>query len=291
MLLIVTALRKEAEPLISHFRLKRNMSARAFPVFESESVTLAISGTGKLRAAIAATQLLSRPGLSAEETFLCNFGFCGTRDEALPSGTLVAVHKISDADTGRDYYPDYPLAVSEPIPHAVCICVPHLVRSGDDPVFKRYPDAQICDMESAGIAEAAGQFLSTRRVLIVKLVSDSLEPKIEDMKVLDRFLLENAPRVMRIFEEAARSAADSNKCSDRCLREHIAPISGRLRLTVQMQNQLIAELRRAILSGMPVETLPSADDYPKPVDKKERKNAFENVLRHLRNSSISDDLH
>lgn len=291
MLLIVTALRKEAEPLISYFRLKRDMRAGAFPVFENESVALAISGTGKLRAAIAATQLLTRPGLSPEESFLCHFGFCGARDEGLAPGTLVLPHKISDADTGRDYYPDYPLSVSEPIPCAVCVCAPHLVRSGIDPIFERHPDAQICDMESAGIMEAAGRYLSTRRVLILKLVSDTLEPTIDDISVLDRFLFVNAPLAIRLIEEGARSSEDPNEWSDSRLRDLISPLSERLRLTAQMQNQMIAELRRALLSGMPPESLPDASGLPKPTGKTERKIAFEDVIRRLRDPSISDDLH
>ncbi len=299
MLLIVTALRKEADPLISHFRLKRDMSAGAFPIFENDSVLLAISGTGKLRAAIAATQLLTRPGLSPEDSFLCNFGFCGARDVNLLPGTLVLPHKISDADTGRDYYPDYPLCVSEPVPRAVCVCAPRPVRSRIDPIFDRHPDAQICDMESAGIMEVAGRYLSTRRALILKLVSDTLkpvtsgatDPVIDDMSLLDRYLEENAPLVIRIIEEGTRMSGDPNDCSDRRLRGLIAPLSEQLRLTAQMQNQLISALRRALLSGMPPEALPDASGLSKPADKTERKNAFEGILRHLRDQSIPDDLY
>lgn len=291
MLLIVTALRKEADPLISHFHLKRDMSARAFPIFENESAVLAISGTGKLRAAIAATQLLNRPEISPDETFLCHFGFCGARDGSLSPGTLVLPHKVCDADTGREYYPDYPLCVSEPIPRAVCVCAPHPVRSGDDPIFERHPDAQVCDMESAGIMEAAGRYVSTRRVLILKLVSDMLDPMIDDVRVLDRFLSDNAPLAIRIIEEGARASEDPNEWSDRRLRDRITPLSGRLRLTAQMQNQLIAGLRRALLSGMSPDTLPDASGLPEPADTKERRVAFEGILRHLRDQSIPDDLH
>jgi spore photoproduct lyase len=290
-LLIVTALRKEAEPFISAFHLKRDMRFGAFPVFENESVALILSGTGKLRAAIASTALLSRPGISPEDTFLCHFGFCGSRDDTLAPGSLVAMHKISDADTGRDYYPDYPLALPGPIPRAACVCVPRLIRTGDDPFFEKHPDAQVCDMESAGIMEAAGRYLSTRRVLILKVVSDLLAPEIADISELDRYLLNHTPAVLGILLNAMRSAEDTVETSDTRMRKLIAPISARLRLTAQMEKQLIDSARRAILGGAGVDTLLDASAINEPADKRERKQAFEQIIRRLRDAAVSGDLH
>ena len=47
MLLIVTALRKEAEPFISALRLTRDMRSGAFSIFVGESVALVIEVSQK----------------------------------------------------------------------------------------------------------------------------------------------------------------------------------------------------------------------------------------------------
>ncbi len=291
MLLIVTALRKEADLFISSLHLTRDMQSGAFPVFVGDSIALIISGTGKLRAAIAATHLLSRPEIAVEETFLCNFGFCGSMDQALPPGSLVTVPKVSDADTGRDYYPDYPLSMPDSIARACTLCVTRPMGSEGISIFEKHPDAQICDMESAGIMESAGRFLSTRRVLILKIVSDMLNPVIPDLSVLDRYLLNNAATVLDILRAADLSTADSMETSDTRLFRLIEPLSIRLRLTARMEKQLVETARLAILGGAAVEDLLDASEFIEPADKRERKKDFEQILRRLRDAAISDNLH
>jgi hypothetical protein len=145
-------------------------------------------------------------------------------------------------------------------------------------------------MESAGIMEAAGRFLSTRRVLILKVVSDMLTPEIPDLSLLDRYLLNHASAVLNILREAERSSADFKETSVTNLRNLIGPMSARLRLTAQMERQLTNAARRAILEGTCVESMLDASQICEPTSKRERKEVFEQIIRHLRDDAIPDNL-
>ncbi|MBN1891758.1 MAG: hypothetical protein JW780_03185 [Clostridiales bacterium] len=291
MLLIVSALRKEADPLISSFRLTRDMKSHAFPVFTNDRIRLIISGTGKLRAAIAATDLLSRTDVTVDESFLVNFGVCGSRDPKLPPGTLCVAHKISDADTGRDYYPDYPLSMDDTIPRASDLCVPRPVSDPDDKIFENAPDAQICDMESAGIMEAAGRYLPPHRILILRIVSDLLSPRIPDTAILDRYLNENLAFVLDILRDADGSVTAPLETSDTVLRQRLSLLSRRLSLTTQMEKRLLDATRKAILFEKDVDGILDISQIRTPEDKRERKETFERIIHRLEAGAITDHLH
>lgn len=291
MLLIVSALRKEADLLISSFRLTRDMKSHAFPVFTGDRIRLILSGVGKLRAAVAATTLLSRADVSADESFLINFGFCGSGDPELRPGALCVAHKIRDADTGRDYYPDYPLSMDDTIPHVSALCVPRPVSGRDDQIFENASDAQICDMESAGIMEAAGRYLPAHRVLIMRIVSDALCPRIPDPAILDRYLNENLASVLGILRDAEASISPRSITSDAVLRQRLSPLFRRLSLTAQMEKLLIEATRKAILFEKDVDDTLDISQIRAPKDKRERKEVFERIIRRLQPDTIADHLY
>lgn len=285
MLLIIAALQKEAAPLISRFRLKKDMSIFELPVYLGPDAVLAVSGVGKLRAAIAATFLLSRNYCPMQEVLLCSIGFCGSRSDQYPPGTLCAVFKVTDADTKRDYYPDYPISADLGIPGSGLLCIPGVVRSAEDPLLRSFPDAELVDMESAGVMEAGGRFLQTHQTLLLKIVSDLLTGtpgEMPDMKTLDKYLSEGVLQAEPILRKANRDICSSPGLrDDKEFNQWIERVSGRLQLTVQMQRRLVLAARKALLSGTDPESLFEALPEAGPSGKKERTAALEQFILSL----------
>jgi nucleoside phosphorylase len=184
MILFITALKIEADPLIRRYALQRDMNAAAFPVFTGKDVALIISGTGKVNAAMAVTVLAEKYTADRDDTILVNFGFCGSFDESLQPGTPVTLHKITDVDSGRDLYPE--ICEDEKILSKYAGCFSKVVRTEDFATDR--PSFDVCDMESAGIIAAASRYFTTHRVLFFKIVSDLLRPD-----ALDRSLLSSYP--------------------------------------------------------------------------------------------------
>jgi nucleoside phosphorylase len=281
-LLIISALQKEAAPLISLFRLKKDMNIHEFPVYLGKDAVLVVSGVGKLRAAIAATFLLSGNYCPAHGALLCNIGFCGSTSEKYPPGTLCAVHKVTDADTRRDYYPDYPISVDIGVPTSALLCVPQIIRSKTDPLLLPFPDAELIDMESSGIMEAGARFLQTHQVLLLKIVSDVLASNATDMlnpKLLDEYMLSGVLLAEPILRKANEDIRRSPGLIDeKDLREWIDSVSIRLHLTVQMERRLYLAARKALLSGIRPEAILSSFPDSSPSGKQERTAALEQFI-------------
>ncbi|ACM93602.1 conserved hypothetical protein [Nautilia profundicola AmH] len=145
MLNIVTALKIEAEPIIKHFKLKSRDG-----IYQNETINLIITGQGKIKSAINTALLLSKhiyPTL--------NIGIAGSSDYDVNEGFFI--HKITDSDTGYNYYPDIINSQTEEI---------HTVSK----IGKYY---KLTDMEASGFFEAAYKFLNVNEIILYKIVSDT----------------------------------------------------------------------------------------------------------------------
>ena len=197
MKVLVTALAAEARPLIRHFKLRKDDCPGGIPSYRSEDTCLVISGTSKVKAAIATTWILSQtPGM--EDSVALNFGFCGCRDRTEPVGTLFLINRIRDVATGRTYYPDilfrHDLMESS-------------VSTHDRPVREERSDGTgtpLVDMEASGFFEAAARFLPPERIICAKLVSDHLEEGRLSARGLERLIEARTAELEQIIEGAGR---------------------------------------------------------------------------------------
>lgn len=171
MLLFIFALRAEAEPFITAWKLKKNMSVHGYPVYEGADRALVISGVGKLNAAAATTLLLAlyqlKNNQQLDDTLIINIGCCAAIS-SLPIGELLVVAKIVDAETGYSYYPDTAPTIK---------LVRGRLETRSRPVTpencqNKVDFPQIYDMEAAGIAAGAKHFLGPHQLLLLKLVTD-----------------------------------------------------------------------------------------------------------------------
>ena len=195
MKLIVTALHVEARPLLDHFKLKKDTASSRIPLFRNDDACLAISGTSKLKSAVATTWLLSQFA-DLEGVALLNFGLCGSGDPKIPVGELFLINKITDAATGRSFFPDILFR------HTLRECS---LATYDRPVVENQlsdKSDRLVDMEASGFFQAAASFLPPDRILCAKLASDHLEERRLSKQRLEPLLENRVGDLERILAQA-----------------------------------------------------------------------------------------
>ena len=247
MLYIITAIRWEALPLIRRLHLKKDASAHPFPVYRNDDTCLIISGTGKMRAAIATTFLLSTYG--ADHATVLNIGVCGAIPTESASATdkdtqLYQAGKITDADTGRDYFPD--LSLSLPPRPLLCTGAPVdaevlLSMSVQDP-------NTLIDMESAGVIAAASVFVDAHRIVVLKIISDFCEPNSVSASDISA-CMETALEELRIVLPQIQNLSVSEDDDLFVVLEDFRQWAVDCRFTKTMQSLLMSDLKNAYACG------------------------------------------
>ena len=165
---LVVALPCEAKPLVAHYRLKRRLREKAFPVYERDGLCLTVSGIGKT--AMAAAVAYSHMALGAQRHAVwVNIGVAGHRTHAI--GHAYLAHKITDADSGRRWYPPW---VFQPPCSSEYVCTVARPQPG-------YPEPVLYEMEASGFYETATRFSTSELVQCVKIVSDNASSPAEQV--------------------------------------------------------------------------------------------------------------
>ncbi|WP_244310895.1 hypothetical protein [Methylotuvimicrobium buryatense] len=174
------ALPCEAKPLVAHFGLKKDTAVRAFAMYRNESIYLTVTGPGKsaMAAGLAYTQAVSA---CLENALFINVGVAGHRTHDI--GSAWTINKVSDADTGRNYYP---------MPVYGLSCPATSLLTGSKPQFD-YNHEHLCDMEASAFFETAARFSTGELIQCLKVVSDNrLEPgRNLDPKVVEQLIGNN----------------------------------------------------------------------------------------------------
>jgi len=155
MLNIITALKIEAKPIIEKFNLKPQGE-----IYQNNYINLIITGQGKIKSAINTALLLNK---HPQKTL--NFGIAGSSIYKINEGFFV--HKITDADSGFEYYPDF-----YKLPHTSLYTV-----------SKPGVYYTLTDMEGSGFFEACYKFLSTEKIILYKIVSDNPDFPVKKEKI------------------------------------------------------------------------------------------------------------
>lgn len=273
MITILTALMLEAAPLIRHFGMKKDLSRKDFPVFRHDDILLAVSGVGKVQAAMAAAALLSANPPNGQDLLL-NIGFCGIKPQdvggnpapAVPAGTILSVWKVTDMDTGCDLYPDVYHGLDLPAAALQCHPTVQTIPQDVEPVFSTARDGSLLppqiiaiDMESAGIMAAARIWLAPHQVVLLKIVSDQLDPAGQARTAANKTRLDGLMTAsLAVIDQVIASwqawtATDPSTATIALPAEDTAMlelVSARLHLTVAMRRILAEDLRKARLLGL-----------------------------------------
>ncbi len=239
-ILLAIALHPEARPVIERFRLKQDASFD-LPVFRRDDVWLAVTGTGRMKSAIATTHLIAQVE-TRENTFIFNLGIAGHTQKAgegpVSVGDRFLVNKIVEQGTGRSFYPD--LLARTPLAESP-------VTTVDQPLGRTDADGVepgLVDMEATGFYQAAAAFLPPHRIGCVKIVSDHLETRRLDKRHVSELIaqsLEELEETISAYSNVSDGGEDVLTDADVRIVEHIR---NRLRLTAS-RHRILSDLVRA----------------------------------------------
>lgn len=186
MLNIVTATFTEAKPIIKYFNLKKKGFVSEFQMFQNsqKSISLIISGIGKVNAASAVTYLALVCNQKKNNIWL-NIGIAGGKDKI---GELRLINKIIDNSNKKSWYPHF--CFENKIKKKVCVTF-------DEPkfVYKNYFN----DMELSGFFQTCLKFSWNELIHSIKIVSDNQEDKdvLSSKEKISNLIKEN----LKVIEE------------------------------------------------------------------------------------------
>ena len=157
------ALHCEAEPLIHYFKLSESRQFDLFRIFKSkdETITLTITGIGKLNAASAVSYHHACLNSNPYDVWL-NIGIAGHKE--LDIGEIRLINKITDEHDQVNWYPQ--LIFETPCP---CISLITLDKPSTD------YESSLFDMEASGFYQMASRLGTSELIHCIKIVSDNLQ--------------------------------------------------------------------------------------------------------------------
>jgi nucleoside phosphorylase len=274
MIYIVNALAAEAIPIIKALGLKKDISYIKFDVFKSEHIRLIISGTGKLKSAMAVMYLLVKEPPRPEDRII-NFGIAGSGVEEHKIGEAFIINKIEDHATAKAFYPETVFKHNLP---------EQSIMTYDRPVKRKEatkPPQCLVDMESSGFYDAASLFFHSHRIHILKVVSDHLRAEKLTGAFLQSLVEKNISTIKNLINQSNKvPAADANvlNSKDYNLFENL---SSELKLSTTQRFQVLDLMKGyKVRSGNDVEFLKTYIKK-KGATKQENKKLFEEIVEKL----------
>lgn len=161
MINLFCALPCEAQPLIQHFKLSELKEHELFRLYQSEdkTISLAITGIGKLNAAAAVTYHHACLQTTPADIWL-NIGVAGHASLAI--GEACLVNKITDEQSATTWYPQILFKTD-------CTSAPLITH---DAPSTEYQEA-LFDMEASGFYQMALRLGTAELIHCLKIVSDN----------------------------------------------------------------------------------------------------------------------
>jgi adenosylhomocysteine nucleosidase len=240
----VTALPEEARPIVNYYRLKRRHDIHPFPVYENDNLQLIVTGIGKTTVATA-TGYLAGITKDLQFTAWLNVGIVGSgRHE---TGDFILVHKVTDLDRQRHYYPA--LWFEHSLETAPLVTVEQPAVDYDKDV--------LFDMEAAAFYPAAMAFSTSELVQCCKIVSDNRQVSIEQItsQVVVQCVEQNLEHIDNVAQALLRGvntlAADSRG------REEATELKAKYHFTSAQQSHLYIALQKwfALTTESPLQVL------------------------------------
>ncbi|NOQ34865.1 MAG: hypothetical protein GQ569_03115 [Methylococcaceae bacterium] len=226
---IFTALPCEAKPFIAHFKLKKSQTPQPFSIYTGERQVLVVAGSGKISMAAAVAYALAKfPAI--ENPVLINAGIAGHQTAAL--GELFNAHKITDADSGKNFYPQL-------ITKNTCPSLPVYTVSKPE---TQYQNDCLYEMEASGFFEIATRFTTAELIQVFKVVSDNQISGIEGInaKKVTEWLALQVEEIAAMIQPLQTLADEQSQSTQR----YYADLLERYHFTVSSQHQLKAQLQR-----------------------------------------------
>lgn len=189
MLHIICALKPEAGPLQDYFDLQPLAGAASICHNPEAHITLTLSGIGK--AAVATAVARTRDYFRADRSHAwLNLGIAG--HASLPLGQAVIINKVTDAASGRTWYPSRAFTTTLPA---------HDLLTLDQP-DSNYRE-ELFDMECAGFFQATSGCATLELVQALKIISDNADHPMDGVNpdLVSRLMKQNLPVVEEIMQQ------------------------------------------------------------------------------------------
>jgi len=167
MITFITALYPEAKGLIKQLNLKKQSSETLYQLFEGEEIRLLVTGTGMISAATATARHFTRYPASGTD-IIVNIGVAGYSRGAhgkADIGDLFLAAKLTEAATGRTFYPD--LLYRHFFSVLPLITVPVVCEHSSTSV-----EESLYDMEASALYQSLLPHISPDRMFFFKVISD-----------------------------------------------------------------------------------------------------------------------
>lgn len=223
-IIFVCALLIEALPIIQRFNLKPLPLLNRFRVYAEDEYVLIISGTGKIKSAIATALILKEN--HTQDLHIINFGFCGSLSD--PIGSVALIHKIKDNETNHSFYPDILLKSK--------IKQKRLVTSSQLVLKHHSSENLLYDMEGSAFFESAQFFLPFHQIHLLKVVSDNLDQTKLDKSKMQK-ILENSLQEIEAYLFALKKSETLSSFFSFTEEQLIQNLFSKIHLTVTEQNE------------------------------------------------------
>lgn len=272
MLYFSVALYPEAAPVIKRFSMKP-AGGRLGSLYRSEDALLVLTGSGLLAASAALSEALTLFPPSSDD-ILINLGICGAPEGFGRQGEWFRISKITDAGTGRDFYPE--LLFTSPLREATLRTV---AASEASPVT-------LTDMEAASVFQTAQAFFPPERMLFYKGISDfgieaggrlDAASVTESVASVLPFVLSEAETVSSLPKETASLSAETEQA--------VAELSKRIDASASMEHEIrLLAVYRTYRSGDAAEVIMAfCAGIPESVTRREGKK----ILEQFRDNCLS----
>lgn len=170
-ILFLTALKAEAQPLITTYRLQKDSTTH---LYSHTHIDLLITGVGAVKTTERLNHYLKQnPDLS--QTMVVNVGIAGGNPDQTEIGVLYRANAIQEETTGRSFFPDILLRH----PHKEIDLT--TVAKGISENGHQY--SGLVDMEAGTIFQSMLNHVPPHRMVFLKVVSDHMN--VSDWKSLD----------------------------------------------------------------------------------------------------------
>lgn len=272
MILIVTALKAEANELIKRLKLKHKNAP--FPLYENDDFVLVICGVGRERCSAAVGWVF---GKYTSFDGALNLGCAGSLDNAVKRGTLCLGNIIEASDNPRVYIPD--ILYEHSLHECKLRTYDHMVSNIDKP-----EQNVICDMEAYGFAAAVSGFITNDRYVCLKLISDNVynSVTVTNEDLLELFE-ESSDAIMTFLYEFAGYCGSCAKENDIEGSDLLSAIAKKYSLTEARKNILKNELHNTLVY---YNSVPSLNLLPELEggEKKHSAKAFDELIYNLKHN-------
>jgi len=205
-------------------------------VYENDDIMLTISGWGKVASAAATSFMHTFTGMHTHSAWL-NLGIAGHRDRAIGQGVLA--HKITDAATGKSWYP--PMIIDTPCELENLVTV--------DKVEENFSENAVYEMEATGFYETASRFSTAELIHCYKVISDNKLSSVSGIsaEVVTNLVENNMQDIVSIL--SGMEKISDELCAIDRIPGHYQEICDRWHFSVYQQGELHRLLkRREVLS-------------------------------------------